>query len=188
MGSSFRYRGGLLRCWKLCTEMKWCIMCCKLQGPPSTLKNERNHNKKYPSVFWDFWGVGHPCDCTSWQIPIIKSTRCADFLRFILGMKLHVSDSSSVHHQEFFTVHTVMVYVTLIFIIYLFYNWASRIRMILLASCLQICMTYTIAVCTVKNSWWWKRNCPKHADFHSKNKFENLVHLVWFYYRNFWGG
>ena len=24
---------------------------------------------------------------------------------------LHVSDSSSVHHQEFFTVHTAMVYV-----------------------------------------------------------------------------
>jgi len=37
----------------------------------------------------------------------------------------------------------------------------SRIRMerssilILLASCQQTCMTYTIAVCTVKNSWWW---------------------------------
>jgi hypothetical protein len=28
-----------------------------------------------------------------------------------IGMKLHVSDSSSVHHQEFFTVHTAMVYV-----------------------------------------------------------------------------
>jgi len=26
-------------------------------------------------------------------------------------MKLHVSDSSSVHHQEFFSVHTAMVYV-----------------------------------------------------------------------------
>ena len=26
-------------------------------------------------------------------------------------MKLHVTDSSSVHHQEFFTVHTAMVYV-----------------------------------------------------------------------------
>jgi len=25
---------------------------------------------------------------------------------------------------------------------------------ILLASCQQTCMTYTIAVCTVKNSWW----------------------------------
>jgi len=23
------------------------------------------------------------------------------------------------------------------------------------ASCQQTCMTYTIAVCTVKNSWWW---------------------------------
>jgi len=33
------------------------------------------------------------------------------FLRFIFGIKLHVSDSSSVHHQEFFTVHTAMVYV-----------------------------------------------------------------------------
>jgi len=27
------------------------------------------------------------------------------------GRKLHVSDSFSVHHQEFFTVHTAMVYV-----------------------------------------------------------------------------
>jgi len=25
----------------------------------------------------------------------------------------------------------------------------------LLASCQQTCMTYTIAVCMVKNSWWW---------------------------------
>jgi len=25
---------------------------------------------------------------------------------------LHVSDSSSFHHQEFYTIHTVMVYVT----------------------------------------------------------------------------
>jgi len=41
---------------------------------------------------------------------------------------LYVSDSSSVHHQEFFTVHTAMVYVSI------------------------TCMTYTIAVFTVKNS------------------------------------
>jgi hypothetical protein len=26
---------------------------------------------------------------------------------------------------------------------------------ILLEICLQICMTYTIAECTVNNSWWW---------------------------------
>jgi len=41
------------------------------------------------------------------------------FLKFIFGMKLHVSDSSSVHHQEFFTVRTAMVYVI---------QLASRIR------------------------------------------------------------
>jgi hypothetical protein len=27
--------------------------------------------------------------------------------------------------------------------------------LILLSSCLQTCMTYTVAVCTAKNSWWW---------------------------------
>ena len=44
-------------------------------------------------------------------------------------------------------------------------------------------MTYTIAVCIVEK---WKTpddgqsNCPKHIEFHSKNKFEKLVHLVGF--------
>jgi len=41
-------------------------------------------------------------------------------------------------------------------------------------------MTYTIAVCTVKNSWWWTRNFPKLVEFYSQNKFEKLVHLVGF--------
>jgi len=38
-------------------------------------------------------------------------------------MKLHISDSSSVHHQEIFTVHTAMVYVTQVC-----WQLASRIR------------------------------------------------------------
>jgi len=33
--------------------------------------------------------------------------------------------------------------------------------LILLASCQQTCMTYTIAVCTVKNSWWWTEELSK---------------------------
>jgi len=72
---------------------------------------------------------------------------------------LHVSDSSSVHHQEFFTVHTVMVYV------------------------IQVCWQL-LAVCTVKKiPDDGQRNCPKHVEFHSKNKFEKLVHLVGFIIR-----
>jgi len=30
-----------------------------------------------------------------------------------------------------------------------------------------------------------QRNCPKRVEFHSKNKFEKLVHLVGFIVRNF---
>jgi hypothetical protein len=29
-----------------------------------------------------------------------------------------------------------------------------------------------------------QRNCPKHVEFHSKNKFEKLVHLFGFIIRN----
>ena len=47
---------------------------------------------------------------------------------------LHVSDSSSVHRQEFFTVHTAMVYVI----------------QVTLTACEQ--ETVRIAVCTVKYS------------------------------------
>jgi len=50
---------------------------------------------------------------------------------------LHVSDSSSVHHQEFFTVHAAI---------------PTGFLTALLASCQQTCMTYTIDVRTVKNS------------------------------------
>ena len=44
-------------------------------------------------------------------------------------------------------------------------------------------MTYTIAVCTVKTPDDGERNCPKHVEFYSKNKFEKLVHLVGFIIR-----
>jgi len=41
------------------------------------------------------------------------------FLNFILEIEiLHVSDSSPIHHQEFFTVHTAMVYVIQICCVY----------------------------------------------------------------------
>jgi len=43
--------------------------------------------------------------------------------------------------------------------------------------------TYTIAVCTVKTPDDGQGNCPKHVEFYSKNKSENLVHLVGFIIR-----
>jgi hypothetical protein len=48
-------------------------------------------------------------------------------------------------------------------------------------SCHHTCMTYTIAVCTVKNSWWWKEELSETCRISfQKNKFEKLVLLVGF--------
>ena len=57
---------------------------------------------------------------------------------------------------------------------HLFWNKNSTC---LLASCQQTCMTYTIAVCTVKTSWWWTEEL---SETYSKNKFEKFVHLAGF--------
>ena len=54
----------------------------------------------------------------------------ATFSQIYFGRKLYISKSSSVHHQEFFVVHTAMVYVIHVFL--------TAVR--------KTCMTYTIAV------------------------------------------
>jgi len=57
-------------------------------------------------------------------------------LKFIFRIKLHVLNSFSVNHQEFFTVRTAGS------------GWKFPI---LLTSCHQTCMKYSIAVCKGKN-------------------------------------
>ena len=81
----------------------------------------------------------------------------------------HVSDSSSVYYEEFFTVHTAVVYVIQV-------CWQ-------LASSQQTSMTHTIAVCTVKNSWWWTEELSETCRFSFQNKIEKLVHLIGFIIR-----
>jgi len=92
---------------------------------------------------------------------------------------LQVSDSSSVHHQEFFTVHTAMVCV-----IQVCWQLASRIRMgrssilILLAAVSKPVWHIPLLCVQWKTPDDGQRNCPKFVEFHSENKFEKLVHLV----------
>jgi hypothetical protein len=137
---------------------------------------------------WTFknWFILRSCDRASWQILAIKPTRRTNFSDLFWSETLHVSDSSSVHRQEFFTVHTAMVYV-----IQVCRQLRSRIRMelssilvLLLESYLQTCMTYTIAVCTVKNSWRWTEELSETCRISFQNKFEKLVRLVGFITRN----
>ena len=149
------------------------------------------------------------------------------FLKFILGMKLYIFRTVSLSIIRCFSLYTQQWYMS--------YRSADSLLagsgwniLILLASCQQTCMTHTIAVRTVKNSWRWtqklyetaceqdqdgtswscsqavskpvwhipplcvqwktpddgQRNCPKHVEFHFKNKFEKLVHLIGFIIRN----
>ena len=74
---------------------------------------------------------------------LIKLTRCTNFTNLFWHEILHVSDSSSVHHQEF--IHCTLS------------NGICRAGpgcncssiLALLENCLQTCITYTIAECTV---------------------------------------
>jgi hypothetical protein len=70
----------------------------RLMGTDKTVTNTRTH-------FMFMW----PCILTNFLI--IKPTRCTNFWNLFRNETLHVSDSSSVHHQEFFTVHLALVYV-----------------------------------------------------------------------------
>ena len=77
---------------------------------------------------------------------------------------LHVSDSSSVHHQEFFTIHTTMVYVIQV-------CWQ-------IASSKLSANLYVLLCVQWKTPDDWQRKCPRHVEFYSKNKFDKLVHMV----------
>ena len=90
---------------------------------------------------------------------------------------LHVSDISSVPHQEFFTVHIAMVYViedqdgTAV------PSWSS-------SQAVSKPVWHIQFLCVQrKTPNDGQRNCPKDVEFYSKNKFEKLVHLVGFIIR-----
>jgi hypothetical protein len=108
-----------------------------------------------------------------------KPTTRTNFSNLFWNETLHVSDSSSVQRQQFFTVRTAMVYV-IEFWRQLSSSRISSILILLHESCLQTCMTYTIAVCTVKISWWWTEELSESCRVSFQNKFEKSVRLVGF--------
>ena len=60
---------------------------------------------------------------------------------------------------------------------------ASRIRPELLASCQQTCDIYHCCAYSKITPDNGQKNCPKHVEVYSKNKFEKLVHVVGFVIR-----
>ena len=84
---------------------------------------------------------------------------------------LHILDSSSVHHQEYFTVHRAMECAV---------QFCRQF-----ASCQQTRMTYTIAVCTVKNSWWWTEELSKICRVLFQEYIWEISASSWLYYKKF---
>jgi len=72
-------------------------------------------------------------------------------------------------------------------------QFASRIRKELSSSvqsrscsqaCQQTCVTYTIGVCTVKNSWWWTEEVSETCRVLFQKLIWEISASSWFYYRN----
>jgi hypothetical protein len=99
------------------------------------------------------------CDRASWQTLTIKPTRCNKFPNLFWNENLQVSDSSSVHYQVLFAIHSAMVYV------------------------IQVCKHIPLLRVQWINPDDGQRNCPKHVEFHFQSKFEKLVYLVGFIIR-----
>ena len=50
--------------------------------------------------------------------------------------------------------------------------------------CQQTCMTYTIAVCTVKNSWWWTEELSETCRISFRKWIWEISASSWFIIRN----
>jgi len=115
------------------------------------------------------WWIGWaPNNASKWQMGfnsafkglssslIIKPSRCTNFSNLFLewnstcfGQFLHPSSGNSHCTHSNGICHTGLLTAC-----EQDQDGALSI-LILYASCQQTCMTYTIAVCTVRNSWWW---------------------------------
>jgi hypothetical protein len=59
----------------------------------------------------------------------------------------------------------------------------SSILILLLESCLETCMKYSIAECTVNNSWRWAEELSETCRVSFQNKFWEISASSWFYYK-----
>ena len=110
---------------------------------------------------------------------VIKRTRCTNFTNLFCHETLRVSDSSFAHHQEF--IHCILSNV-------MSYRFVDSFRAGPGHSGPARKLSTDIYHCWVYSELTpddGQRNCPKHVEFHAKNKSAKLVHLVGFIIKKF---
>ena len=120
------------------------------------------------------------------DIFIIKPTRCTSFPNLLRHETLHLSGSSSAHHQEFIhcTLGTGIYHTGL--------KTAFEQDLDGTAAFEQdqeavFKLVWHIPVPSVQwiNSWWWADELPETCRFSCRSKFGKLVHLVGFIIKKF---
>ena len=99
---------------------------------------------------------------------IIEPTTWTNFSILFWNKTLHVLDSSSVHHQEFFSVHTAMGYV-----IQVCWQLVSRSKCSRSQSVSRPVRHIPLLCVQWKTRDDGQRNCPKHVELYSKIKLKN---------------
>jgi len=112
---------------------------------------------KEPMNFTFTW----PCIVTNFFVIKPTTTRCTNFTNLFCHETLHVSDSSFAHHQEFIhcTLSNDIGHTGL-------QTAFEQEHMLLLESCLQTCIIYTIAECTVNKLLMMDRRTVRNIYCH----------------------
>ena len=170
--------------WWVEVPMLWCCesdshCCSETHGLPQRCEglplhhlslqgqHPSRHEDAHPHALWEAF---HRPTGLFLIFLIIKPTRCTNVSNLFWNETLHVSDSSCIHCQEFFTLHTAVVYVIQV----CWRLWAGSGWNILILLAAVSKPVWRIPLLYVQ----WKtdegqRNCPKHVEFHSKTNLRN---------------
>ena len=120
--------------------------------------------------YWTNFTFMWPCIITNFFV--IKPTRCTNLRNLLRHETLHVSGSSSVHHQEF--IHCTLS------------NCICHTGSFRAGACARarklstnLCDIPLLSVQWI-NSWWWTEELPETRRVSCRSKFGRLVHLVGF--------
>ena len=105
---------------------------------------------------------------------IIKPTRCTNFTNLFCHETLHVSDSFSVHHQEF--IHCAFSNG----ICHTAFEQDQDGTAVPSWSCSKAVWHIPLLSAQWINSWWWTDELSETCRVSCQNKFVKLVHLVGF--------